>query len=76
MASLETLEQRLNDNEKLSTTEHKIIIEKIEHIEQRFSEKIIVLEKSSDEFQVWKSYSIAVVAIITFAVPLALYILF
>jgi hypothetical protein len=74
-ASLETLQQMFEDNKILSTTEHNAIINRIDNIDKKFSEKICDLEKSSDEFQAWKSYAIAIVALISFFVPIGLYAL-
>ena len=72
MVDLEQMiNQRFIDNEKLSTAQHKLIFEKIDNIDTRFTEKIEKLEKSSNEFQKWKHYIIAVVAIISLAIPIA-----
>lgn len=72
MTSLETLQQMFHDNEKLSSSEHKNIVDKIEHIEKQFGAKIVVLEASAKEFQSWKNYIIGIVALISFAVPIGL----
>ena len=68
----EHIEQRFKDNEKLSSTEHKLILNKIDNIDKRFSEKIGILEKSSKEFQTYKNYIIGIVILISFVAPLIL----
>lgn len=68
----EHIEQRFRDNEKLSSTEHKLILNKIDNIDKRFSEKIGLLEKSSKEFQTYKNYIIGIVILISFVAPLIL----
>jgi len=72
MMSLETLAQMFEDNKKLSTLEHTIILNKIDHIEKRFGDKIVILEKSSNEFQTYKNYIIGIVILISFVAPLIL----
>ncbi len=74
MVNLEILEQMFVDNQILSTAEHKNIIDKIEHIEERFSEKIDSLEESSKEFQTYKNYGIGIFSLITFIA--AIYVFF
>lgn len=76
MMSLEAhIEQRFKDNEKLSSTEHKLILNKIDNIDKRFGEKIVLLEKSAKEFQTYKNYIIGIVILISFVAPFILNLL-
>lgn len=83
MASLETIEQMFHDNRRLSEVEHNAILSKIQHFEERFSEKICIqdekikeLEEGYDEFKAWKSYAIVVVAFLSLFAPYLISLLF
>ncbi len=83
MASLETIEQMFSDGKELSITQHNVLLEKIsgvsdkvDHIEKKFDMKIDELEKSSNEFQTWKNYIIAIIILIGFVTPVVAQYLF
>lgn len=76
MTTLETIERIIHDNEKLSTVEHGYILDRIERLEKKFDEKIVVLDKNAYEFQAWKNYIIGIIAVISIAVSITSQYLF
>ncbi len=76
MPSFETLEQLIHDNEKLTTIQHEYILDRIERLEKKFDEKIVVLDKGNYEFQTWKNYIIGVVAVVSIIISLGSQYLF
>jgi len=76
MSSLETLEQLIHDNEKLTTMQHEHILDRIDRLEKKFDEKIVILDKGNYEFQAWKNYIVGVVTIVSIMVSLGFQYLF
>lgn len=76
MLTVDRIDLMLNAAKELSIAQHQFIVDKIEnmdrkidHIEKNLENKIINLEKSSEEFQTWKNYMVAIVIVIGFIVP-------
>lgn len=76
MVSTETLQQMMEDAKELSTSQHNLILNRIEHLEKRLDEKIVPLEESSKEWQKYKHYIVAVATIISVVASCGVQILF